>query len=94
MAQLKALEILKSRHDFLLKKFDTERTPSESLAYELVEVIRLKEAISELETPIECKNCKFYLPDDGLSCGHDDVLDWDVPSYLNFSGCGLHELRS
>jgi hypothetical protein len=39
----------------------------------------------------QCKSCKYFLPDDGLSCGHDDVVDFDTPAYIQFSGCGLHQ---
>jgi hypothetical protein len=34
-----------------------------------------------------CRNCKFFIDD---CCDHLDVPDAYVPSYIQYSGCGLH----
>ena len=38
-----------------------------------------------------CKVCRFFSSDDGNSCLHEDVADFDTPAYIQFSGCGLFE---
>ncbi|MFY9141604.1 hypothetical protein [Sulfuricurvum sp.] len=52
------------------------------------QIEKMKKRIKELETPKTCHTCIVFV-DSG--CNHEDVPDFDVCTYIHFSGCGLYE---
>lgn len=54
---------------------------------------QLKELIKELREPKTCKTCTYFDNDDEICC-HLDVPEFDIPLYINNSGCGLHEPKA
>lgn len=63
-------------------------------SYRMQTILELnKEAILKaLKTPKTCENCALFDADD-MICNHEDVPEFDVPLYINKSGCGLHKLK-
>lgn len=49
-----------------------------------------EKAIAELEASKSCNSCKYF-DDDFRECGK--TLDTNVPAYIDFMGCGLHQLK-
>lgn len=62
------------------------------LAQDKENVLKSIEILKALKTPKTCENCALFDADD-MICNHEDVPEFDVPLYINKSGCGLHKLK-
>lgn len=90
---MKALTILYRDKKWIEEECDISKIPIEKVQTTIKDLVEIKEAIAELETlqqPKNCEGCKFFRIKD-KACFESSQNTYIRPASIDFSGCGKFE---